>query len=96
MRANNLFGCELSQMPLRQLVLPQFIAVEKNSELLQQFISDKRSLDGLRKSINESLWTGKDFNADGLVSLKNILDNESSVNAQTEQYIMLANVIDED
>ena len=100
MKANNLFGCELSQMPLKQLVLPQFIAVDQNSKLLQQFIEDRKSLDGLRQSINDSLWTGKSFMADGLISLKNILDKNESINesidAQPERYIMLANVIDEE
>ena len=69
-------------MPRKQLVLPQFISVDKESKLLKQFVQDKRSLNKLRQSINDSLWTGIEFETDGLVSLKDILDKDDFINGQ--------------
>ena len=60
-------------------------------------MEDKRSLQSLRQSINESLWTGVRFKSDGLFSLKDILDkNDYYGQDQTERYIMLANMVDEE
>ena len=51
----------------------------------------------MRRLINEFLWTGKSFDADELVSLKDILEKEDSdtFQDQPEEYIMLTNIVDE-
>ena len=56
-----------------------------------------RVLDKLRRRINESLWTGKVLDADGLVSLKDILEKEdfNACQGQPEEYVMLSNIVDE-
>ena len=78
-------------------MLPQFIAVTERSKPLQSVIKDKRKLDRLRRRINEFLWAGKVFDADELVSLKDILEKEdcNTFQDQPEEYIMLSNIVDE-
>ena len=94
-RSIDLFGIDLSELSVRQLSLPQFIPLERLGTDPRLIYSDKHKLKLLRESINESLWTGLPLANLGLVSLKEILQKEPSVNVeeQVEEYIMLSSIV---
>ena len=55
-------------------------------------MNDMNKCDKLREQINESLWTGAVMETKGLVSLKDILQNETNQGEQ-EQYVMLSTIL---
>ena len=57
-RSMDVFGIDLSQLSARQLVLPQFLPIDKLSSDPKLIYNNRAKLSALRKKINESLWTG--------------------------------------
>ena len=93
-----MFGIDLSQLSARQLVLPQFLPLDRLDRDPTHIYNDHAKLTELRKRINESLWTGLALDNSGLVSLKEILQKTEDVDDEgvVEQYIMLSSVISEE
>ena len=80
-----------------QFTLPQFVAMGDPNLNTNQSQQEVKRLDQLRKQVNAAVWTGDVEECKGLVSLKDILqkDQSSSNSDQSEQYVMLSNVIAE-
>ena len=94
-----MFGIDLSRLSARQqLVLPQFLPLDRRDREPTHIYNDQAKLTELRKRINESLWTGLALENSGLVSLKEILQKTEEVDDEgvVEQYIMLSSVISEE